>query len=125
MNRPTPRDLSNQHNAVDALSQSPQQQCLFDVGVHSKATRAISYANAIEKGASRRARIFEFVRSQDAHGGTRQEIADALELPIQSVCGPVLALLRSGRLIETPSRRDTKHGKPAVVIVAASMKVAS
>jgi hypothetical protein len=46
----------------------------------------------------------------------RQEIADLLGKGIQSVCGPVLELLRSGQLVETGGYRKTRYGGDASLV---------
>ncbi|MCA9137860.1 MAG: hypothetical protein KDB00_13905 [Planctomycetales bacterium] len=98
-------------------SQPASQPGLFDHGQHAKQTRAIAAASAMEKGPSRRDRIETFIRDRGPHGATRHEIADAMGWPVQSVTSPVLAMLRSGRLIENGKTRLTRHGSPAAVIV--------
>jgi hypothetical protein len=94
----------------------PNQPGLFDHGQHARETSQIARASAIPKQSSRRERIENYIRAAGKSGRTRDEISVGLSLPIQSVCPPVLAMLRSGRLIETNQRRNTRAGKPAAVI---------
>jgi len=117
MSDPTPDAVCTSHDTPAADQQTAAQLDLFDYGRHAAETRAIAAAAAIDNGPTRREQIAAYVAGCGRNGATRQEIADALALPIQSVCGPVLAMLRSGRLIETDRRRDTKNGKPAAVVI--------
>ena len=95
----------------------PKQPGLFDKGDNAKETRRVALAASIPHRVSRRDRIESFIRDRGRIGATRDEISAELGLPIQSVCPPVLAMLRSGRIIETPKRRNTRAGKPAAVMV--------
>ena len=95
-----------------------EQQMLFDFGSHAQETRAAA-AKAAAKHESRiRRRVLDYVTACGSVGATRQEIASGIGRPVQSVCSPVLSLLRDGLLCETPDRRTTPWGKLAVVIVA-------
>lgn len=91
---------------------------LFDFGQHAKTTKAMAHSSARPRQADRRKRIAAYVRSCGARGAHREEIATAMAMPLQSVCSPVLELLREGVLIETPQRRPTKTGSMAAVIIA-------
>jgi hypothetical protein len=95
-----------------------QQLDLFTDGDPSKQTRRIAYASSLERGPSRRGAIELYVASCGRTGATRNECSEALGIPINCVCGPILALVRSGRLIETSRTRLTPSGHPAVVIVS-------
>jgi hypothetical protein len=92
---------------------------LFDTGRHARETRANAYAAAMPRRQRRRDAIELHVAGCGARGATRWEIADALAIPYTSVCAPVLDLLTSGRLRETPQTRPTAYGSPAAVIVSA------
>jgi hypothetical protein len=48
---------------------------------------------------------------------TRDEIAIATGIPLQSLCGIVRRLLDEGRLIETEATRATRTGSDAAVLV--------
>ena len=96
------------------------QPSLFDHGQHARETRAIAAASAIEKGPSRRAQIEQFVTECGKHGATRHEVAAEFGWPLSSVCGPCLALLRSGRLNEV-GKRESPYGSPAAVLVSVSL----
>lgn len=67
-----------------------------------------------------RLRVLKHIERMDSVGATRDEIADALNLPISTVCGRVNELLdpRWPDVFETDQRRPTRYGKPAVVVVA-------
>ncbi|WP_283435427.1 hypothetical protein [Neorhodopirellula lusitana] len=96
----------------------PTQLDLIDYGQHAAKTRAIAAASSIAKGPSRRDAIELHVAGCGDHGATRWEISQVLAIPYTSVCGPVLALLTTGRLRETERTRETAYGKPATVIVS-------
>lgn len=62
-----------------------------------------------------RERVFEFIRSQLA-GAINEEIAAALGMKIQTVCGRVNELQQQGRVAWTPGEyRDTSAGVKAKV----------
>lgn len=100
----------------EPLPESSQPD-LFDHGQHARETRAIAAASALEKGPSRRDQIEAYLRERGELGATRHEIASAMGWPVQSVTSPVLAMLRSGRLIENGRKRQTEYGSLAAVIV--------
>lgn len=51
-----------------------------------------------------------------AHGGaTSDSIADALEIPIQTVCPRINALARDGKIRDSGSKRPTRSGRLAIV----------
>lgn len=120
MSTPTPQRFGDlQHTAPRHREQSrSEQRDLFDYGQHAARTRAIAAADARPKQPRRRDAIELHVASCGRHGATRQEIADALSMLIQSVCSPVSELLKAGRLRETERTRMTPTGKPAAVIVS-------
>jgi hypothetical protein len=120
MSTPTPSRFGDlQHKTTGQREQSrTQQPDLFDYGQHAARTRATAAADARPKQPRRRDAIELHVASCGQHGATRQEIADALSMLIQSVCSPVSELLKEGRLRETERTRLTPSGKPAAVIVS-------
>jgi len=93
-----------------------QLDLLYDYGQHSKATRRQA---ATAKRKPLIEIVLNFVRSCGTRGATRDEIAIAIERPVQSVCSPVLALLNDGAFIETAECRPTQWGKLAAVVVDA------
>ena len=100
----------------------PIQMTLFGADAASTKTRAITAANAIATGPSRRQQIVDHVGRCGGHGATRDEIAEAIGRPVHTITGPVMALVRSGRLVSTPQTRLTRYGFPAVVLVAAKRR---
>lgn len=95
-----------------------QQPDLFDWGATANETRAAAYRGSKPKASRRQDEIAAYVRSCGQHGTTRDSIANVLAMPLQSVCGPVLALLRDGRLREDGRKRATSTGSMAAVLVA-------
>lgn len=91
-----------------------QLDLLPDYGQHARKTRR-------EAATSKRPPLIEIilnlVRNCGTRGATRDEIAIAIERPVQSVCGPVLVLLNDGAIVETAVCRPTRWGKPAAVVV--------
>lgn len=67
-----------------------------------------------------RLRVLKHIQRMASVGATREEIADALGMPLSSVCGRVNELMdpRWPDVVETDQRRLTRYGKPAVVVVA-------
>lgn len=53
--------------------------------------------------------VRRFVVSRDVYGATRQEIADALGMRLQSVCGRVAELLERHQIVATTRRRDSRE----------------
>lgn len=66
----------------------------------------------------RRALIVAYIVNCGRRGATRDDIAAALDLPIQCVCGPVRDLLDAGEIHETAETRPTRLGSAARVLVA-------
>ncbi len=62
--------------------------------------------------------ILDYVRSRGQFGAIRDEMAVALERPIQSVCSTVWNLINTGLLVPTKERRRTRWGRKASVVVA-------
>jgi hypothetical protein len=67
----------------------------------------------------RRAEILRYIAKMADVGATRDEISEALGLPLSSVCGRVNELMNCNppAVRETNERRMTRYGKPAVVVV--------
>lgn len=66
-------------------------------------------------------KVAEFIRSRGKQGATRQEIADGLQMRLQSVCGRVNELLRSTSFIEQGTRPNP-NGKQAAVVISAAQQ---
>lgn len=75
-------------------------------------------AESLVSAANHTDRIARYVANRGRYGATRDEIGEALDLPIQSVCPAVKAMTLSGRLVSTSRKRPTRSGRPAVVVVA-------
>src|SRR6056297_496791 len=86
---------------------------LFDYGATAKATRADAHRQAEPKQADRRHRALQHLVDAGNRGLTRHELADAMALPLQSVCSVALALLRDGLASEPGPRRPTPSGAQA------------
>ena len=110
--------LALQRSVPPSRSPTATQLDLMDHGRYSHRTRAVAAASANRRTPTRRDEIELFVAGRGNHGATRQEIANALEIGIQSVCGPVCSLIESGRLVETSRKRANPTGSAAAVIVS-------
>lgn len=80
-------------------------------------------AHAIRNRApSMKLRVLKHIAACGAHGATIDEIAAALEMLTQTVCGRVGELARPedgpALIVDSGQRRDTVHGSPAKVMVA-------
>jgi hypothetical protein len=82
--------------------------------------KAIVHRNTKPLHSGQRLRILKHIEKMADCGATRDEIADSLGLPVSTVCGRVNELLdpRWPDVVETDQRRNTRYGKPAVVLVA-------
>lgn len=96
---------------------TPEAMSLFDFGATAQATRAAAYKASQANEPSRRDVIAAYVASCGPDGCTRDSISEGTGIRLQSVCGPVLALLRDGLLIEDGRTRPTETGRQAAVIV--------
>ncbi len=67
--------------------------------------------------ADRREQIVAFVRQRRTYGATREEIADGLGIPLQSVCGCCRKLVLAGELVESGRERMTRTRSAASVLV--------
>lgn len=74
---------------------------------------------ARQREPERRAQAIRLVRCAGRHGYTREELADAMGLRIQSVTPLVLGLIRDGILVDTSRTRPTRSGCKARVVVIA------
>ncbi|EMI52572.1 hypothetical protein RSSM_06005 [Rhodopirellula sallentina SM41] len=90
---------------------------LFDYGATAQATRAAAHAAALPRQTDRIARAEEILLARGATGCTRHDLADAMGLPLQSVCSVALRLLREGVASEPGMRRPTPSGGTAAVMV--------
>ncbi len=89
---------------------------LFDYGSAAAATRAAAHDAAKPKQTARQLAAIEALRLAGSRGLTRHELAEFMGLPLQSVCSPVLAILRSGLANEDGRKRATESGAQAAVI---------
>lgn len=79
---------------------------------------SIAAAEAIaDLGPTLRGKVFAFVAGQAA-GATREEIAAALVMPLQTVCGRVAELLELQLIHRTGETRPTASGRAAAVVRA-------
>lgn len=78
--------------------------------------RNSSYHETRPKHTAQRQLVFRYIQKLDEVGATRHEIAEALGLPLSSVCGRVNELLTLGDVVETDQRRSKR-----TVVVAASV----
>jgi hypothetical protein len=95
-----------------------KQLDLLDHGRYSNETRAIAAASSMKRQRSRRDAIELHIAAKGVYGSTREEVARFLQVGVNYVTGPILALIRSGRLVETSRKRATISGHPAAVIVS-------
>ncbi|KAA1259330.1 hypothetical protein LF1_18620 [Rubripirellula obstinata] len=95
------------------------QPAFFDAGSEAKQTRAAAVASSLNGSSTQRERCESLVNGRGDYGATRDEISELTGIAIQSVCGAVKAMLKSGCFHETSKRRRTQRGRYAVVIVAA------
>jgi len=63
-----------------------------------------------------RDRVLERLRQLGLMGATRDELSISMVMPLTTVCGRVRELLDVYMIIETDMRRETRHGKTAVVL---------
>jgi len=89
---------------------------LFDQGETAASTRADAHAAAKPKRAARMAAAESALIEAGPAGLIRHELADAIGVPLASICSIALALLGEGRAIER-GRRLSPYGSPAAVII--------
>lgn len=96
---------------------------LLDMLEHDAGRRHRREVHADSKSGfpSQESRVCDYVSSMP-QGATRDEIAEALSLPVASVCGRVASLLKQGRIAETSLRRPTRNGKTAVVLIGKDLE---
>jgi hypothetical protein len=102
---------------TDSDTQGKQLDLLDDYGQHSRATQK---AAAKLKRTPNIERVLLAIRDSGARGLTRDEIAMKLAIPVQSVCSPVLSLLRDQAIEETKELRKTRWGAFATVLKEAT-----
>lgn len=88
---------------------------LIEAGAGRK-NRNRNYHDSKPRHPSQQQRVLDHLLSID--GATREEISQALRLPLASVCGRVNKLLELGLIIETNLKRATTSGCQAVVVMA-------
>jgi len=77
---------------------------------------SIAAAEAIaDMAGTLRGRVLEWITWQE-NGATREEIADALNLKLQTVCGRCNELLKMGLIFDSGRTRLTSSGRSAVVL---------
>jgi len=91
----------------------------FDSSGRPCATSREAREKARKREPERRAQAIRLARQAGSRGFTREELADAMGLRIQSVTPLVLGLIRDGAFVETGRTRPTKSGCRARVVVIA------
>jgi len=84
-------------------------------GCHSRQTQRIAVKAC---GDSTRQTTIRRLVANALNGLTRQEIADALDVPVNHITKPVFDLVVSGDLVESAETRITRWGKRAAVLVS-------
>lgn len=102
-----------------------KQRTLFDAPIAKKpvslphngtpTSRAAAESCEPQAGTDRR-RVLDYVAGRGSEGATRDEIAAALQLKIQTVCGRVNDLVRQGNLRASEQTRPTESGRAAAVL---------
>jgi hypothetical protein len=101
-----------------ASSRQVYKQAEFDfTGCHSRQTRSDALKTC--HVSKRQAAIRSMVASAP-NGMTRQEIADALEVPVNHITRPVLDLVVTGELVETVQTRLSRWGRHGAVLVSST-----
>ena len=91
----------------------------FLTAPHNGSPTSRAAAEQIEPTAhTLRAKVLEFIRSQDHHGATRQEIEAALQISGDTIRPRCKELLAMGLIRETTRTRPTVAGRSAVVLRA-------
>ena len=104
----------------DELGQATQPTLLREQQSAGKINKAQVHRATKPSHSGVRLRVLKHIQRMASVGATRDEIAEALGIPLSSVCGRVNELLdpRWPDVVETDQRRNTRYGKPAVVVVA-------
>lgn len=92
------------------------QRSLFDEPPIGSSTRRRAAEAAEPSASSRAGQVLDHLR-RCPDGATRDELAQALGLAIQSICPVVHQLLGSGRIAVSDQERLTRLGRPAEVLV--------
>jgi hypothetical protein len=111
--------------AAGGGSAPAEQLDLLDHGCHAGQTRAESARQAAPHGHARRDAMERHIVTAGSHGATRDELAIALDLPVQSITGPVSELLAAGRIKENGRKRPTRYGRPAAVLISSLLPTKS
>jgi hypothetical protein len=101
-----------------ASSRQGYIQAEFDfTGCHGRQTRndALKTCRVSKRQAAIRSMV-----ANAPNGMTRQEIADALDVPVNHITKPVFDLVVTGELVETAQTRLSRWGKHAAVLVSSS-----
>lgn len=105
----------------DAAHRSGQQS-LFDAPRPiAPETRAAAFVASKPKQSDRIATALACLRRAGSQGLTRHELAEAMPLPLQSVCSIALRLRRDGLAVES-GKRPTPTGSMAAVLIASSLQ---
>lgn len=86
----------------------------------SVANRNAVYHQTKPRHESCRDRVFRHIKNMATIGATREEIADALNMRLATVCGRVNELITGDNppVIESTIKRKTRSGSNAVVLVS-------
>jgi hypothetical protein len=101
----------------DKSELNPRVQQLGKFARKSDTSRKAAIANYPRSG-TQRGQVLQLVAACGTHGATREEIGDALDLPVGSVNPRVRELLDGDWLQESDTRRKTRYKNDAVVLVA-------
>lgn len=102
---------------TDSDTRGKQIDLIEDYGQHSRATREAALKSKRQPNIER---VLMAIRESGERGLTRDEIAMQLGIPVQSVCSPVLSLLRDQAIHETKDLRKTRWGAFATVLKEAT-----
>lgn len=81
--------------------------------VHPNSIAAVKQVNP-----SQEKRIADFLATRGANGATTHEIAEALEMPVQSVSPAITHLREQGKARDSKRNRKSPHGRAASVWLA-------
>lgn len=77
--------------------------------------------SALKKLPRRKVDAQNHFRTAGQNGLTREELAEALRIPINSVCSVALAMLADGSIVDSGRTRATHSGYPAAILIAANL----